>query len=177
MEQKKHLSLRHENLLKVLSSLPSKILASYYRTNLTDFVLYELAHPECFNLSKAAYFVDNPDFNCLKGVVGLSQVDHKSHDQDIWTNDQFAQDMHGSTFNQKVRHTSLPSIGHASDYNSASLAELAAQLSITRPHYYSWHLKHDNHGILIFEHPHNYQEDYEPHTLHGFSLLGFCPIC
>ena len=65
-----HLDRRH-NVLHHLTHLPRKIVSLNGAENLTEFVLHDLCQSRCFNLPKAAYFVNNPDFNCIKGVAGV----------------------------------------------------------------------------------------------------------
>jgi hypothetical protein len=178
MVPQNHISLRHDKLLRSLSSLPPKMLTAHSKENLSEFVLYELSHPNCFNFSKAAYFVDNPDFNCFKGISGFNCQEHVVNGHTCWDcPETLDQSMVASAFNQKVRSISTPSLGHSIDKNKAQLASLADSLELSKPSYYTWHLKHDNHGILIFEHADKESNpDYEQHVLQGVSLLGFCPI-
>ena len=65
---------RHYTILNTLSKLPRKMLSLKGQENVTEFVLHELCHKNCFNLDKAAYFVDNPDFDCLKGMAGFAPL-------------------------------------------------------------------------------------------------------
>lgn len=177
MKSNNSVSFRHEKILKSLSILPTKMLAAHDQENLTEFVLYELSHPDCFNFSKAAYFIDNPDFNCFKGISGFSINDHKIDGYDSWRQvEKFNKKMASSVFNQQVRAINSPSIGHDLDNNRSQLSDFANKLSISRPSFYTWHLKHDNHGIFIFEHLEQESPDYEEHVLNGISLLGFCPV-
>src|SRR5204862_3622782 len=93
----------HAHVIDRLRRLPRKMLLLHGLDNVTEFVLYELASKYCFDLKKAAYFIDNPDFNCLKGVVGISNTE--LHDiENIWVNpDTFTKYMVESPFNQHVR--------------------------------------------------------------------------
>ena len=48
---------------------------------MSEFVLHDICNPNCFNLQKAAFLVDNPDFDCLKGVAGFSADEaYQKHD-------------------------------------------------------------------------------------------------
>src|SRR5258708_23852276 len=94
---------RHAQIADSLRRLPRKMLQLHGRDNVTDFVLHELCSKDCFNIPRAAYFIDNPAFDCLKGVVGVSGVELNSSGN-IWENpDDFIAKMTQSPFNQKVR--------------------------------------------------------------------------
>jgi predicted SprT family Zn-dependent metalloprotease len=73
-------------LLSNLVQLPHKIVQLHGNEYLPEFVLHELSHEQCFDLSKVAYFVDNADFNCMKGVAGIDRADH--YRESIWDNPQ-----------------------------------------------------------------------------------------
>ena len=93
----------HHTLLSNLQQLPRKILLLPGTYNVPEFVLHELCNEKCFNVHKAAYFVDNPDFDCLKGVAGINHEEGVIKD-DIWSDpDRFSEKMKASPFNQKVR--------------------------------------------------------------------------
>src|SRR5438445_11567888 len=94
---------RNAQIADSLRRLPRKMLQLHGLDNVTDFVLHELCSKDCFNMPKAAYFVDNPAFNCLKGVVGIAGTELQGV-ENIWANpDQFVQTVAQSPFNQKVR--------------------------------------------------------------------------
>ena len=59
------------DLLQKLSHLPKKIVALEGLEHTPSFVLHELCNESAFNLSKAAFFIDNPDFNHFKGIAGF----------------------------------------------------------------------------------------------------------
>ena len=109
----KDLVMRKQQLLYRLSCLPEKIVSAHEIDNLAEFVLYELCHPECLNLGKAAFFIDNPDFDCLRGIAGISTDDHVHtlDNQDVWKiQDTFTKTMRDSQFNSSVRAVSCPSM-------------------------------------------------------------------
>lgn len=157
--------------------LPRKMIALHGNDNISEFVLHELCHPECFNLKKAAYFIDNPDFDCLKGVAGVNQ-DEAAQVSDIWNKpDEFSLYMRQSPFNQKVRSLTRASGKKVSVEADKELAiEVAHELGIVNIGYCSWTSKNYNHGILVFEKGTS-QEDIDKEILmNGVSLLSFCPI-
>src|ERR1700691_4148672 len=95
---------RQCKMLSCLAALPKRILSLHGEDNVTEFVLHDLCHQDCFNLNKAAYFVDNPDFNCSKGVAGFSRDEPFNECEVIWSKaDAFSEHMKKSAFNQRVR--------------------------------------------------------------------------
>lgn len=156
--------------------LPRKMITLPDIDNVSAFVLHELCHEKCFNFKKAAYFIDNPDFDCLKGVAGVNQ-EEKHAISDIWVNpEEFANYMRQSAFNQKVRSLHRASAKKASKEGDKELAiDVAHELGINNIGYCSWNSKHDNHGILVFEKPDAYELDNDE-LINGVSLLSFCPI-
>lgn len=172
----RELLLKHNELLKKLSLLPRKIVQAHGTENVPEFVLHDLCNKNCFNLNKAAYFVDNPDFDWLKGVAGFSQAESFDDSNDIWSNrESFSQHMKDSSFNQQVRNLSLQSIKHGPSQVVDVVQKIALVLGLENPGYSSWSLKHDNHGLLVFEKPDQVfasEQDME----NGLYLLGFCPV-
>lgn len=170
---------RRYAVLNRLSQLPRKMLSLRDQENMTEFVLHELCHADCFDLEKAAYFVDNPDFDCLKGVAGIWRPEvYATPSDDIWQNpNAFSAHMQGSMFNQKVRdfvHSSLRK-NKGSDEEIVHL--IAQELHMDNPGYYSWDMKHYNHGLLVYEKPYKIGDACDVDTvLNGLSLLSFCPI-
>ena len=64
-------STLEKNLLYHVGSLSRSMVNHHMRHELAAFVLHELCSKNAFGLGKAAYFVNNPDFRCLKGVTGF----------------------------------------------------------------------------------------------------------
>jgi hypothetical protein len=166
---------RNAQIADNLRRLPRKMLQLHGLENVTDFVLHELCSKDCFNIPKAAYFVENPAFNCLKGIVGVSTQELQGVG-DIWTNpDQFVKTITDSSFHQKVRsfhYESHKNRGHSPE----EMAKIIAQeLGFSDYNFYAWDMKHDNHGLLVCE---KAPEEDPAHDVmvDGFSLLGFCPI-
>jgi hypothetical protein len=161
-----------------LRRLPRKMLLLHEFDNVTEFVLHELCGKSCFNLDKAAYFIDNPDFNCIKGVVGVSNSEMHGIN-DIWSSpDLFTQYMIQSPFNQHVR--SFTGQSHRKNnhsYEDAASA-IAQELGFNSYGYYVWDMKHNNHGFLVCEkndtHLHGHPGD--DIVLDGLCLLSFCPV-
>ena len=174
MEQK-NLCPRGRNVLQTLTSLPKHMLSVQGRDNVSEFVLHDICRSDCFNLSKAAYFIDNPDFDCCKGVAGFSVEEQFAQDV-VWDHpDTFSEFMKHSSFNQKVRNLVRPSYRRCNACEKDMIQELAADIGVHDPLYYVWDLKHDNHGVLIFERTPGDTHGLDDY-MHGLYMLGFCPI-
>ena len=161
--------------LQILSSLPKHMLKMHGQENISEFVLHELACKDCFNLSKAAYFVDNPAFNCLKGVAGYAQEEACQLNVPIWNEPlRFSDHMQTSSFNQKVRECVQYSCKNCATPDEDVLHELADKLGMKSFNYCTWDMKHDNHGYLLYQTCG--AEPCKEDLLNGVSLLSFCPI-
>lgn len=177
--------MKHDTLhalLKQLHGLPQKLVLLHnkerYHDNIPEFVLHEFCHERCFDLNTAAYFVDNPDFNCLQGIAGVckSERDYCKGIGDIWQEpDKYSQYMQQSPFNQKVRKTSSASICHK-ESKTETIEHVATDLKVTKPDYLFWPLKHGNFGLLIFEHDGHTQDLIDECLEDGVYMLGLCPI-
>lgn len=169
---------RQNSVLSYLSGLPRRMLLVHGMDNITEFVLHDLCQERCFNLSKAAYFVDNPDFNCTKGVAGFSRDEKFGNSEAIWTTDQktFSSYMKESLFNQKVRSLTRCSVKKGKD-NHAELAKMLAQdLGFKNYAFCSWSMRHDNEGFVLYEKAVETDTFVDDHIVNGLSLLSFCPI-
>lgn len=170
--------LRQNEVLNRLSALPRKMVSLQGRENITEFVLHELCQKDCLNFEKAAYFVDNPDFDCVKGMAGFWRPEAYESQEDIWTNPKsFSAYMQESSFNKKVRNFARASSrkNHESDEHVVNL--IAQGFEFGNPGYFSWDMKHDNHGLLVYEKFCKTGDACEvDYVLNGLSLLAFCPI-
>jgi hypothetical protein len=167
---------RHAQILTALSGLPRKMVAFQGADQVAAFVLYELCQKNCFDLERAAYFVDNPDFNCLKGVAGCAQEELHGY-ENIWaSSDNFLQLLAQSPFHAKVAGISHGSIKHGSRSEHDAIRELATHLGIKNPTHCCWNMKHDNHGLLIFETTPTHDAHARELLVNGLNLLSFCPI-
>lgn len=165
-------------VLQHLGKLRKMIVHHHDVENLSEFVLHELCKGPCFQVNKAAYFINNPDFNLLHGVAGYDHQESNAFVDDVWNNQQkFTTTMQTSSFNQKVRkHNKLQAftLGHASEKYMAD--QLAEQLEIVKPAYHVWNLKHDNHGLLIYEPSTHHVKHTQDHLLDALYYLSFCPV-
>lgn len=167
----------NEELLHQLSHLPKKILTLNGLENTPEFVLHELAHKNCFNLKRAAFLVDSPDFNSLKGVAGFSETEVFSSPEHMWQSPHlFIDHMQHASFNQQVRSLQRASISQSTQAREKELAAIAHQLGFTHPSFHSWHMKYDNYGFFIYEQNDTRPEGYEEHLTNSLYLFSFCPI-
>lgn len=175
--KRKNMSSRSEHLLQCLAYLPQKMLSMHGTENLTEFVLHDLCNQECFNLSKAAYFIDNPDFNYLKGVAGFDDHEDFIPCADLWSHpERFSEHMKNCEFNQEVRKIEKSSIRLSHKPEKELVYELAQELGFQEPIYYCWDIKNDNYGLFIFECASDQENAIEKELLQGLYLLGFCPV-
>jgi hypothetical protein len=165
---------RHYEILSHISRLPRQILSFHDREHLAQFILHELCKEQCFNINKAAYFIDSPDFDCFKGVAGHSRAELESNFQGNFHN--FAKDIVKLEFNKKVRQHSDFSLKKNENEQKKRAAELAKDLGMKNYVYCSWNMKHDNHGLFIYEDQDHTDKVHEEELLNGLSLLSFCPI-
>lgn len=166
---------RQTRILQNLSRLPRLMTNIHGRDNISLFLLHELCSEPCFNLRKAAYFVDNPDFNCLRGVAGFSHDQAYPEIKKIWQDpDGFTTHMERSAFNTKVRSVSHESFKQSNDQQL--LHELAKNLEFCKCANCSWNMRHDNYGLLMYEKNDPQDTAVDEYLVDGMSLLSFCPI-
>jgi hypothetical protein len=166
---------RQNRMLHHLAQLPRLMIHIHGRDNISEFLLHELCSEPCFNLRKAAYFVDNPDFKLLRGVAGFSD-DQAFNGSEIWQNPAvFSEHMQKAPFNNQVRSIYIeePEI---TDNEQKFLQDLAATLGFDSCSNCSWKMRHDNHGILMYEKADPSDSCVEDHLVDGMSLLSFCPV-
>lgn len=175
--EKNNLVNDYERVLHCLSCLPKKIIDNHERENISEFVLHGLCSQNCFNLKKAAYFIDNPDFDCIKGVAGFCQSETNLGWNEIWDEpDSFSLIAKSSPFNQKVRSFSATSSHRKKDSAEEFISSIVNEIGFNDPMYCSWNTKHYNHGILVFEKNENCNEMFHNHFLNSLSMLSFCPV-
>lgn len=173
---------KENKLLHCLQCIPKKMVGlhnnpEHEHDNLSEFVLYDLCNESCFDITKAAYFVNNPDFHCLKGIAGICRHEPGfcKGIKDIWQEPKrYADYMNVSPFNKKVRSIQRAYVD--SDVLTQNMGEIARELGLERPECVQWHMKYGNNGMLLFEHGSACDElikEYLPDTVY---LLGFCPI-
>ncbi len=163
-------------LLQHLGNLRKMIVHNHELDNLSDFVLHDLCTGPCFDVGKAAYFVNNPDFKILHGITGYHKQESHAQLHDVWNNQkQFIASMQDSNFNKKVRDNRHENFERGKNSEKYMIDKLADKLEINNPLYHVWNLKHDNHGVLIYEPlvDNNYGSQ---DVLDSLYYLSFCPI-
>jgi hypothetical protein len=167
---------QHANILHHLSYLPRNILSLHGAENIPEFVLHDLCKKDCFNLTKAAYFVDNPDFDALKGVAGYSNTEDYQG-AGMWENPkEFSDHMKNAPFNQKVRGLTLYSLKKKKLSHEDITKKISDTLGMKNPAVHSWDLKHDNHGFFVYELDEVAEGQLRNYLENGVCMFGFCPI-
>lgn len=174
-------SEREHKILYFLSKLPRNILSVMGNDNVPEFVLYSLADKQGFDFTRVAYFVDNPDFDWVKGVAGVAQAEaYEKNGHDIWTDpNDFSEYMKKAPFNQKVRAISSASFRRKGATDKDIAESVADTLGLDRFRFCSWDMKYDNHGLLVYEPKSidNVDESKESELIgDAASLLSFCPV-
>jgi hypothetical protein len=166
-----------ERILSQLSHLPKKIISLEGIENTPEFVLHELCNEHCFNLSKAAFLVDSPDFNYVKGVAGYDVAQAYPNGSQMWQDpDAFSNYMQKMPFNQQVRSIADMSLKHGSGFSQDRLKTITHGLGFNKPAYLNWKMKHDNYGLLIYEYNGFELQGLEEHLSNSLYLLSFCPV-
>jgi len=140
-----------------LLCLPEKILLHHEIDALPQIVLHDLSHDDVFGLDKAVYLVDNPDFDCLKGVAGFSRDECKLHHQNLWEKpNNFRTEMKDAVYNESMQSFLRNGIRRKdiNTHDEDDLVELGKSLGMQSPSFLTWNMRHGNHGILIFETTH-----------------------
>lgn len=176
--ENKSCQVSKEKLLQHFGNIRKMMIHNHELGNLSEFVLHDLCTGPCFQVNKAAYFINNPDFDLIRGISGYHQQEPNVQIQDIWNNQkQFIAGMQDSNFNKKVRsHNLHGAFERGKSSEKYMVDKLADLLEINNPVYHTWNLKHANHGLLIYEPVVTDVEEIQNHLLDSFYYLGFCPI-
>lgn len=173
--KRKHCWHGNKEVLHTINKLPRKIISMQNKQNLVEFVIHELCNYNCFNLSKAAYIVDNPDFDFMKGIAGYCK-DEEYSQGNIWdAPDDFSTYMNQCSFNKKVRGLQYQSSRRRESEKKEIVDSLAKDLGMQTYGCCDIPLKNNNYGLFIYEYMINDEDDHQS-FLDGISLLGFCPI-
>ena len=164
----------YEALLK-LGTIPEKMIRTHGCENLAEFVLHEICNEPCLAFTRMAFFLDNPDFNCFKGIVGICGQERFSHN-DTWNNvTDFSQHMRNAPFNQSIRSVARDSVTRTGAHWERYAHELAEQVTVENHGWYIFSAKHGNTGLLIFT-PNELSDHARMTLTTGASLLGLCPV-
>lgn len=165
------------NISKVFSSLPKKILTNRSHSYLTDCVLYELSHEFCFHFEEVAYFVYNPDFHLCKGMAGIKKSEIGCGINDPWNNiTEFELTVKKSAYNNKIKETEFCTV--FSEHNIEKIIlEIKKVLQGTEKNFFTWGLPNNNIGILLYKTVREeFKETYKEQMENAGGILGFCPI-
>lgn len=167
--------IAYEKLLDQLAQIPRNMVNNHNQHNITEFVLHDLCHSNCFNIAKAAYLVNNKDFKCLRGIAGFYEPEAFLQKESIWQNpEEFSSHMEKASFNKKVRTLNKENVSLTKEERTDKLIHAIAQdLELENPQIWTTNLKYDNVGILIYQKANPEITDY---LNHGFSFLGLCPL-
>jgi hypothetical protein len=162
-------------VLRKLIQLPQRMVVSHEYENLAEFILHELLDPNCFSCIKAAFFVDNPDFDCLKGVAGISTCE-RFPAECVWdAHMEFTDHMKQAPFNTLVRSIALNSSTKGGRVLEERAQDLAKTIDLQNHEVSVFPLKHGNQGLLLFE-VQDMPEPVRECIAAGTALLALCPI-
>jgi hypothetical protein len=173
---KKNVSYWYDNasVLQKLHSLPRKMTGMHNARNVAEFVLHELCQSECFDIPRAAYLIDNPDYDWMKGVAGYCKQEH--FDKDVWSCPlDFTAHMRSASFNNAVRNFNRHSCHKHNESLEDVAVDIAHKLGIKEVGCCIVAMPHDNHGIFVYEKSIDHPNDKEC-LMNGASLLSFCPV-
>jgi hypothetical protein len=144
-----------DKMVQSILQLPHKILRHHDVNDLPQLLLHELSHDSNFGLHKAAYLVDNPEFDCLKGIAGFSKDECALHRENMWDSPHdFGNDMRDAGFYNTLKYfvqdTSVKR-REVDIHNPEDLKDLGKRLGLANPSFLTWNMRHGNHGILLFE--------------------------
>lgn len=165
----------HYEALLRLGGIPEKMIMTHGCENLAEFVLHTLCKDPSLALTRAAFFLDNPDFNCFKGIVGVCNKEHFQHD-DTWNHvTDFSNHMRNAAFNQAVRSVSRDSILRTGAQWARCAEEIAHEVAVENHGFQTFAVKHGNTGLLVFT-PSELSEHSRAMINAGTALLGLCPV-
>jgi len=177
MESKKVEAVRELELLQHLTHLRKMIVHHHDLENISDFVLHDLCSGPCFDVNKAAYFINNPDFRMLRGITGYNKEEEHVRLHDRWNNQkEFIASIKNSNFNNLVRSKSHDHFEKSTPSQEYAVQKLADDLEIKNPAYHVWNLKHANQGLLIYEAKDDDAHHAQSHVRDALYYLSFCPV-
>jgi len=167
------------DLVHNVTNLPHKIIKNYSLSELPQLVLHELGHENNFDFKRAAYLIDNPDFDHLIGVAGFCQHDCEHHKNDIWSEPKsFQKDMETAHFHSEMKRFLKNSLKRRDIdiHKSNEIKELGSAMGINNPEFLMWNMKHGNHGLLIFEKKSELCDFRKNMLSNASALLSLCGI-
>ena len=167
------------SLVDRIATLPHKILEHHHLGELSQMLLHELGHNDTFGLKKAVYLVDNPDFDHLLGSAGFCEKECPLHKPNLWAEpNSFSSDMKDAHFHNDIRKFLRQSLKRQDiNLNDArDIDELGRSMGLDNPQFFSWNMKHGNHGLLIFEKDQEMTPWHRRMFMNAAALLSLCGI-
>ena len=160
-----------------LYDLSDRIIKNYDLHDLPTLVLHHVGHEESFGLKKAAYFIDNPDFNHFQGIAGFTTSECKLHHPTLWKSPtSFNENKKTARFHKSVEQFADESLSKKSKISPESkLKKIAKELGLTSFDFFSWTLKYGNTAFLLFESGKKLSKQEKELLEHAVSYLSFCP--
>jgi len=171
----KNLREQHYSALLRLATLPERMVQRHECENLAELILHELVDPSCHLFEKAAFFVDNPDFDCCKGITGLARADRLQSDIMQTDHGTFSEHMRHNAFNKAVRNVTCHSGLKKGTPWPQRADELGKKISLQGHSWYVFPVKYGNTGVLLYQ-PHEHTEDMQEWLAMGAALLALCPV-
>lgn len=169
----------YESLVEHILSLTQNILRHHDNAELPHIVLHHLAQDECFGFKKAAYFVDNPDFDHFRGVAGYSKTESPRLEALAWEQPAtFTALLKDASFLNGIRSITKQSFKRKSIniHNADEVQSLGKLLGMDKAEAISWQMKHGNFGVLLYESERQLSEKDKKLLSCAVPFLGFCPI-
>ncbi len=167
---------KEKELLARFGGFSKNMVKHHQLENLSEFIIHDLCSQDLFNINKAAYLVNNPDFKCLKGVTGYHQAEAFKKDNSWQSQKDFTSHMKDASFNNKVRSVADKSlILEDTRVEKNKIEDLMLQFQMKDPIFHVWDMKYDNQGIFIFERP-EHSDIVEDHLLNFLQILSFCSV-
>lgn len=163
------------NVVSYLLKLPTKILQNAHQAGLQELVLKYLAEKNFFNFKKAAYLLDNPSFDCCKGVAGFDITDFSDEDEwlDLWeNNDKKNRCINYAEYNKKIKTLSCNSIFLKAQNDQNIFFDFAKNsLNFNNPKMIFSENKYGNHGLFFYEERTNKQQTIEQHLFESAAAI------
>ncbi|MFH1831727.1 MAG: hypothetical protein ABH827_02885 [bacterium] len=170
----------NDEFLKTILAIPRKILDNHEVDGLAQMVLHELGQEKNLDLKRAYFMVSSPDFNHVRGVAGFCSQESSDSCQVMWQDPNlFHQKIQTSAFHENMKKFLQKEDFHRDGVVQSSkyIDDIKAILNIESPSVYTWNLRNNNKGILIFEESQKRLCTCHPEVLeHVTALLGLCPL-
>ena len=172
----------HYDLLLRLCVLPQAINTLHHDDehgeHAAEYIFHELCGNQCFGLRKAAYLIDNPDFDMTRGVAGYACDQYASkpaeHEKEECMK-HFASHLSACDFNKAVRELSNQSITRNGQNEKEIAQQFAKLFGFSKPQVIMWQVQNDNNGVLVYEADEAHAQELRDWLVHGMHLLSLCP--